>query len=213
MNANFNPEYDLIFKMLLVGSSNVGKSSLLSRLCNNSCPESFIPTVGVDFKIKSFDLDETPVKLQIWDTAGQERFKTITSSYYKGAHGVMLIFDITSKDSFDEMESWLEEVNKHTDENLVRLLIGNKSDLDDNREVSYEDAKDFASLYKMNYIETSAKNSSNVEKSFVEMAKMIRERLLEEKGITLDKLIEMRKQKTMLKKMKTQKLEEKKGCC
>lgn len=213
MDESFSPDYDLIFKILLVGSSNVGKSSILSRLCNNTCPETFIPTVGVDFKIKSFEIDETPIKLQIWDTAGQERFKTITSSYYKGAHGVMLVFDISCRDSFDEIEKWNEEVFRHAGDNIIKILIGNKSDLTDNREVSTENAKELAALYKMQYIETSAKNSKNVEKSFKEMACMLRGKILEDKGLTVEKLVSMRKEKTMIKRMKTQKLSEKKGCC
>ncbi len=118
---------------MLIGNSAVGKSSLLLRFSDNIFSESFLPTIGVDFKIRTFDLSGKAVKLQIWDTAGQERFKTITSSYYKGAHGIILVYDITDKQTFKDVENWLQEVDKYANENVIKLLVGNKCDLESNR--------------------------------------------------------------------------------
>lgn len=170
-------DYDFLFKLLLIGNSAVGKSSLLLRFSDNIFNESFLPTIGVDFKIRTFDLSGKTVKLQIWDTAGQERFKTITSSYYKGAHGIILTYDITDKQSFKDIENWLTEVEKFANENVIKLLVGNKSDLESSRQVKFEEGKEFADSLGIQFIETSAKNSSNVEKAFFTLANEIKGRV------------------------------------
>ena len=170
-------DYDFLFKLLLIGNSAVGKSSLLLRFSDNIFNESFLPTIGVDFKIRTFDLSSKTVKLQIWDTAGQERFKTITSSYYKGAHGIILTYDITDKQSFKDIENWLTEVEKFANENVIKLLVGNKSDLESSRQVKFEEGKEFADSLGIQFIETSAKNSSNVEKAFFTLANEIKGRV------------------------------------
>ena len=170
-------DYDFLFKLLLIGNSAVGKSSLLLRFSDNIFNESFLPTIGVDFKIRTFDLSAKTVKLQIWDTAGQERFKTITSSYYKGAHGIILTYDITDKQSFKDIENWLTEVEKFANENVIKLLVGNKSDLESSRQVKFEEGKEFADSLGIQFIETSAKNSSNVEKAFFTLANEIKGRV------------------------------------
>ncbi|CAD8151433.1 unnamed protein product [Paramecium octaurelia] len=167
-------EYDYLFKILLIGNSAVGKSSLLLRFADNVFNESFLPTIGVDFKIRTFDLNGKTVKLQIWDTAGQERFKTITNSYYKGAHGIILVYDVTDKQSFKDVENWLAEVEKYANENVVRVLVGNKVDLESKREVTPEEGKELADSLNIRFIETSAKNSSNVEKAFITLANEIK---------------------------------------
>ncbi|CAK72957.1 unnamed protein product (macronuclear) [Paramecium tetraurelia] len=167
-------EYDYLFKILLIGNSAVGKSSLLLRFADNVFNESFLPTIGVDFKIRTFDLNGKTVKLQIWDTAGQERFKTITNSYYKGAHGIILVYDVTDKQSFKDVENWLAEVEKYANENVVRVLVGNKVDLESKREVTSEEGKELADSLNIRFIETSAKNSSNVEKAFITLANEIK---------------------------------------
>ncbi|CAD8067031.1 unnamed protein product [Paramecium primaurelia] len=167
-------EYDYLFKILLIGNSAVGKSSLLLRFADNVFNESFLPTIGVDFKIRTFDLNGKTVKLQIWDTAGQERFKTITNSYYKGAHGIILVYDVTDKQSFKDVENWLAEVEKYANENVVRVLVGNKVDLESKREVTQEEGKELADSLNIRFIETSAKNSSNVEKAFITLANEIK---------------------------------------
>lgn len=170
-------DYDFLFKLLLIGNSAVGKSSLLLRFSDNIFNESFLPTIGVDFKIRTFELSGKTVKLQIWDTAGQERFKTITSSYYKGAHGIILTYDITDKQSFKDIENWLTEVEKFANENVIKLLVGNKSDLESSRQVKFEEGKEFADSLGVQFIETSAKNSSNVEKAFFTLANEIKGRV------------------------------------
>jgi len=109
----FQQEYDYLFKLLLIGNSSVGKSCILLRFSDNIFNDNFLPTIGVDFKIRTFDLQSKTIKMQIWDTAGQERFKTITSSYYRGAHGVILVYDITDRQSFKDLENWLLETEKH----------------------------------------------------------------------------------------------------
>lgn len=163
-------DYDYLFKLLLIGNSAVGKSSILLRFSDNIFNESFLPTIGVDFKIKTFELQGRTVKLQIWDTAGQERFKTITSSYYKGAHGIILVYDITDRQSFKDIENWLAEVEKYASENVVKLLVGNKCDLESARQVKYEDGKELANSLGVKFIETSAKNSIHIEDAFYTMA-------------------------------------------
>jgi len=174
---SLNQDYDYLFKLLLIGNSAVGKSSLLLRFSDNIFNESFLPTIGVDFKIRTFDLNGRTVKLQIWDTAGQERFKTITSSYYKGAHGIILVYDITDKQSFRDIDNWLTEVEKHAHENVNKLLVGNKCDLEQNRQVSYEEGKAYADQLGIKFLETSAKNSVNVESAFFAMANEIKARV------------------------------------
>ena len=124
-------EYDYLFKVLLIGNSGVGKSSLLLRFADDVFNDNFMPTIGVDFKIRTVDVDQKTIKLQIWDTAGQERFKTITSSYYKGAHGIIVTYDITDRESFSKVSEWMREVDKHAQENISRILVGNKKDLED----------------------------------------------------------------------------------
>eukprot|EP01083_Nonionella_stella_P132767 403687_1 len=121
--------YDVLLKLLMIGDSGVGKSCLLLRFCDESFTQSFITTIGIDFKIKSMDIDGQRVKLQIWDTAGQERFRTLPSSYYRGAQGVVMVYDVTRRDSFENLEQWLKEVKLYSPNNgegVVKLLVGNK---------------------------------------------------------------------------------------
>ena len=137
-----NAEYDYLFKVLLIGNSGVGKSSLLLRFADDVFTDNFMPTIGVDFKIRTIEVDGKTIKLQIWDTAGQERFKTITSSYYKGAHGIIVTYDITDRESFSAIENWMGEVEKHASDNISRILVGNKSDMEDSRQVSSDEGKE-----------------------------------------------------------------------
>lgn len=134
----YQTDYDYIFKILLIGNSAVGKSSLLMRFAEDIFSESFLPTIGVDFKIRTLEAAGSKVKLQMWDTAGQEKFKSILTSYYKGTHGVLLVFDITDKQSFADVQLWMSEVEKYGRENVVKILVGNKKDLEAKRQVSTE---------------------------------------------------------------------------
>ena len=164
--AQTDQTYDMLFKVLLVGNTGVGKSSLFLRFVDKIWNDAFVPTIGVDFKTKTLNINNKNIKLQIWDTAGQERFRTIISSYYKGAHGILLIFDLTETESFESLKNWLIEIEKNANKNVIKLLIGNKCDLDDQRVISFEKGKDFAEQFNMKYLETSAKNDYNVTESF-----------------------------------------------
>ena len=166
-------EYDYIFKVLLVGNSVVGKSSLILRYVDQIWNDVFVPTIGVDFKVKSLEIENKSIKLQIWDTAGQERFRNVISSYFKGAHGILLIFDITSRDSFKELENWLAEVEKNASTQILKILIGNKCDLEEEREISKDEGEAFAMRNGMQYIETSAKINTNVNEAFEALSKIM----------------------------------------
>uniref|UniRef100_A0A3Q3EN43 Ras-related protein Rab-1B-like n=1 Tax=Labrus bergylta TaxID=56723 RepID=A0A3Q3EN43_9LABR len=173
-----NPEYDYLFKLLLIGDSGVGKSCLLLRFADDTYTESYISTIGVDFKIRTIDMDGKTVKLQIWDTAGQERFRTITSSYYRGAHGIIIVYDVTEQESFNNVKQWLDEIDRYACENVSRLLVGNKTDLVSKKVVD----ADLASSLKIPFLETSAKSADNVEKAFLTMASEIHKRVASEGG-------------------------------
>lgn len=170
-------EYDYLFKLLLIGDSGVGKSCLLLRFADDTYTESYISTIGVDFKIRTIELEGKTVKLQIWDTAGQERFRTITSSYYRGAHGIIVVYDVTDNDTFTNVKQWLQEIDRYASEGVNKLLVGNKSDLTSKKVVEYSVAKEFADQLSIPFLETSAKNATNVEQAFLTMAKQIKDRM------------------------------------
>ncbi|KAI0797869.1 GTP-binding protein ypt1 [Abortiporus biennis] len=170
-------EYDYLFKLLLIGDSGVGKSCLLLRFADDTYTESYISTIGVDFKIRTIELEGKTVKLQIWDTAGQERFRTITSSYYRGAHGIIVVYDVTDNDTFTNVKQWLQEIDRYASEGVNKLLVGNKSDLTNKKVVEYSVAKEFADQLGIPFLETSAKNATNVEQAFLTMAKQIKDRM------------------------------------
>ena len=166
-------EYDYLFKYLIIGNSGVGKSCLLIRFTDDKYEEGYVTTIGVDFKIKTLIIEGKSVKLQIWDTAGQERFRNIVSSYYKGAHGIMMVYDITDLESFRYLDSWIKEIEKNASKNVYKILVGNKNDLEKNRKITFEKGKEFANLHGMKFFETSAKENRNVEEAFKEMTKDI----------------------------------------
>ena len=142
-------DYDMIFKVVLIGDSGVGKSNILSRYLKNEFSFDSKATVGVEFGSKKFELNGYKIKAQIWDTAGQERYKSITNAYYKGAKGALLVYDITRKETFDSVDRWIPDLRASGDEQVTILLIGNKCDLDDKREVSEEEGRNKAKLYSM----------------------------------------------------------------
>ena len=136
-----NPAYDYLFKFLLVGDSGAGKSCLLLRFTDDTYTEAYISTIGIDFKIRTIDLDGKITKMQMWDTAGQERFRTITSSYYRGAHGIIIVYDVTNQTSFNNVKDWLREIDQYACANVNRILVGTKSDLTTKKVVDFATAK------------------------------------------------------------------------
>ncbi|CAA9988710.1 ras-related protein Rab-1B, putative [Plasmodium knowlesi strain H] len=169
-----NDSYDSLFKILLIGDSGVGKSCLLLRFADDTYTDSYISTIGVDFKIKTIEIEDKIIKLQIWDTAGQERFRTITSSYYRGAQGIIIVYDVTDRDSFNNVKNWIIEIEKYASEDVQKILIGNKIDLKNDRNVSYEEGKELADSCNIQFLETSAKIAHNVEQAFKTMAHEIK---------------------------------------
>ena len=166
-------EYDYLFKILLIGDSGVGKSSLLMRFADDTFSESYISTIGVDFKIRTIDCDKKVIKLQIWDTAGQERFRTITSSYYRGAHGIIMVYDTTDDLSFLNLNAWMNDTQRFGTPGVTRLLLGNKVDMTQKKVVDYTRAKDLADKLGIPFMETSAKDSINVEQAFFKLTDVI----------------------------------------
>ncbi|PRQ48598.1 ras-related protein Rab11D [Rosa rugosa] len=158
---------DYVFKIVLIGDSAVGKSQILARFARNEFSLDSKATIGVEFQTRTLVIEHKSVKAQIWDTAGQERYRAVTSAYYRGAVGAMLVYDITKRQTFDHIPRWLEELRSHADKNIVIILIGNKSDLEDQRAVPTEDAKEFAQKEGLFFLETSALESTNVESAFL----------------------------------------------
>ncbi|KAM9368458.1 ras-related protein Rab-11A-like [Phaethornis superciliosus] len=159
-------EYDYLFKVVLIGDSGVGKSNLLSRFTRNEFNLESKSTIGVEFATRSIQVDNKTVKAQIWDTAGQERYRAITSAYYRGAVGALLVYDIAKYLSYENAERWLKELQDHADANIVIMLVGNKSDLRHLRAVPTDEARSFAEKNGLSFLETSALDSTNVEMAF-----------------------------------------------
>ncbi|KAH8323168.1 hypothetical protein KR074_008412 [Drosophila pseudoananassae] len=183
--------FDHLFKLLIIGDSGVGKSSLLIRFSDDTFSGSYITTIGVDFKIRTVDIGGLRVKLQIWDTAGQERFRTITSTYYRGTHGVIVVYDVTNGESFANVRRWLEEIQNNCDvvnkvlgeceelpirERMIPssvLSVGNKNDDPDRKVVITEDAQRFAKQMDIELFETSAKDNINVDEMFLSITRQV----------------------------------------
>jgi Ras-related protein Rab-11A len=163
---NFDDDYDMIFKVVLVGDSGVGKTNILSRYIRDEFSIETKSTVGVEFGSKKVKIKGTTIKTQIWDTAGQERYKSITNAYYKGAKGALVVFDISRKETFTTVDRWIGELKSSADSEVSIILIGNKSDLEEQRQVSYEEVKAKADQYNLAYIETSALQAVNIDKAF-----------------------------------------------
>ncbi|XP_040564673.1 ras-related protein Rab-11B [Lepeophtheirus salmonis] len=164
--GNRDEEYDYLFKVVLIGDSGVGKSNLLSRFTRNEFNLESKSTIGVEFATRSIQVDGKTVKAQIWDTAGQERYRAITSAYYRGAVGALLVYDIAKHLTYENVDRWLRELRDHADSNIVIMLVGNKCDLRHLRAVPTDEAKHFAEQNNLSFIETSALDSTNVETAF-----------------------------------------------
>ncbi|KMT07912.1 hypothetical protein BVRB_6g145160 [Beta vulgaris subsp. vulgaris] len=197
-------EYDYLFKLLLIGDSSVGKSCLLLRFADDSYVDSYISTIGVDFKIRTVELDSKTVKLQIWDTAGQERFRTITSSYYRGAHGIIIVYDVTEMESFNNVKQWLNEIDRYANESVCKLLVGNKCDLVENKVVDTQMGQALADELGIPFLETSAKDAINVEQAFLTMAGEIKKKVANQPAA---------KKSTGTVPIKGQPIQQKSSCC
>ena len=165
MGENARP-YDYLFKLIVIGDSGVGKSSILTRYIDDSFTSSFISTIGIDFKIKNIIHNDKKIKLQIWDTAGQERFRTITTAYYRGAHGILLVYDTTKLISYQNLSKWIKCIEMHASENIPVILVGSKKDISNEREISAEVGQRRASDCDMDFIEVSAKTGENIDELF-----------------------------------------------
>lgn len=161
------------FKFIIIGSSGVGKTAILKRLVEDTFSADSQSTIGVEFDSTVIEVDGQQVKLQIWDTAGQERFRSIAKAYFRNAVGVILVFDISERKTFDDVNMWLNDVHSLCDPTAVVILIGNKSDLSDNRVVTLAEAENFAQHHQLTYLETSAAEGTNVHEAFVQVATTI----------------------------------------
>lgn len=173
--------YNFVFKVVLIGESGVGKSNLLSRFTKNEFSHDSRTTIGVEFSTRTVQLDNFTIKAQIWDTAGLERYRAITSAYYRGAVGALLVYDITKHLTYESAERWLKELYDHADPNIVVMLVGNKRDLETLRTVPTKDAEDFAEKKQLMFMETSALDSTNVEVAFHEVLTAIHTKVASKK--------------------------------
>lgn len=161
-----------LFKLIIIGDTNVGKTCILKKYVNDQFDENNSSTIGVEFLLKDVVIDSTLIKLQIWDTAGQEIFRSVTQTYYRSANGAIVVFDITNEDSFNHLSEWIKDFIDNTGVNNI-IIVGNKSDLNNERKVQNEAGKDYAKTQDLQYFETSAKNGDNIESAFEFIAKMI----------------------------------------
>eukprot|EP00754_Rhynchopus_humris_P043365 Rhum_TRINITY_DN3175_c0_g1::Rhum_TRINITY_DN3175_c0_g1_i1::g.9865::m.9865 len=176
-------EVNYSLKLLLVGDSLVGKSCLITRYADDCFEANFIATIGVDFKVKTVDVgDGKLAKLQIWDTAGQERFSNITRSYYRGSDAILIVYDVTNRDSFTHVSKWMRELQEHSEETSVRILVGNKADLAERRVVSSEEGARAAAAASMQFFETSALTGANVSEAFMSASMQCRKEYDERGG-------------------------------
>ena len=161
---------ELLYKILLLGDSSVGKTCFLMRYSDNTFQEIHMSTIGLDYKLKNVQLDDGKiVKIQIWDTAGQDRFRSITKNYYKGAHGILLIYDVTSRKTYDNIKNWVTQIKEEVSEKVTIILVGNKIDDEKNRKVSTEEGEKMAKECGLSFYETSAKSGINIDSTFNEL--------------------------------------------
>ena len=179
-------EYDYLFKLIIVGDTNVGKTNIMSKYIKDQFNITSKSTIGVEFGTKILEIDNKKVKAQIWDTAGQERYKSITSAYYKGAKGAFIVYDITNKSTFESVDKWIKDLNSYGDKNLTMLLIGNKSDLEDKRIINKEEREEKAKSFELGFIETSAYNGDNIDQAFDIMLKEVLKRYIVENDVNND---------------------------
>ena len=201
----------MMVKVVLVGDSGVGKTNIMSKYLKNEFREDSKATVGVEFGSKQFNIQGHQIKAQIWDTAGQERYKAITSAYYKGAKGAFIVYDITRKNTFDSVNRWVSDISAAADKKITLLLIGNKSDLEDQRQVNKEQGEEKAKELGLAFMETSACSGENLEKAFQLMINEVYKKCQEDiAGETEENAVEPGKDITL---DKAKGKPEKKKCC
>ncbi|KAE8289811.1 Ras-related protein Rab-15 [Larimichthys crocea] len=166
-------QYDVLFRLLMLGDSGVGKTCMLRRFTESEFDPSHISTIGVDFKMKTLEIDGVKVRVQIWDTAGQERYQTITKQYYRRAQGIIFVYDITNRPSFQHLAKWASDVDEFAPNMVQRILVGNKSDEELRRQVTTEQGSKLAEAYGMEFFETSAATSNNISESFTRAAELV----------------------------------------
>ena len=167
---------DLVYKILLLGDSEVGKSCFLMRYADNVFVENYISTIGLDYKLKYIQIESGEIiKVQLWDTAGQDRYRTIAKNYYKGSHGILLLYDVTKKESFDNIKEWIKQIREEVSEKTIIFLVGNKIDKTDLRKITTEEGAKLAEEYKLPFYEASAKSGENIEDVFNALYKKIGE--------------------------------------
>ena len=177
MSINFH----YLLKYVIIGDSGVGKSNILLQYINGKFNEDFKATVGVEFGAKNIEINGRIYRIQIWDTAGQENFRSIARAYYKNSICACIVYDITNRNSFNSVQSWIDDCTKQTPRNILLLLIGNKNDLNDKREVQYEEGEEFAKKKNMIFLETSAKTGNNIDKIFEKSVKKIDQNIIDNK--------------------------------
>ena len=205
-NQNNNTLKDLKLKLLIIGDSNVGKTSMLLNYTDNYFPESHLATIGVEYKVKEIKTDKYNIALQIWDTAGQERFRSITKSFFRNTNGILFVYDITSRRSFQSVKDWIKDSEMH-DSGFEKILVGNKIDLEAKREVQTDELKEYGLKKKIDIIETSAKERINIDEAFKKIVDLIlgnkdEKKILEEFGVKTNNEINLDKNVT-----------KKDGCC
>ena len=188
-------QYDDLFKLVIIGDSGVGKSCLLLRFTDDTFTENYYSTIGVDFRFKCLEIGERKCKLQIWDTAGQERFKTVTSAYYRGADGIIIVFDQTEKDSFNNIENWIEDISRYSTDDPVKIILANKDDIkSDKKAVSDMDINELEKKTGIEVIKTSAKTGEKVKYAFEKITQKLlleRNNRIMSKGYSLEPPVEV----------------------
>ena len=164
---------DFHYKILILGESQVGKTSLLLRYTDDIFRENMLPTFGLDVRYKYVQKDNIYIRLDLWDTAGQEKFRSITPNYYKGSHGILLVYDITNESSFFRLKNWMEDINDKSKSKIKVVIVGNKLDLEEKREITKKSLKSFADEYEVPYFETSALTGKGVEESFDKLIEIL----------------------------------------
>ncbi|KAJ3440812.1 ras-related protein rab-2a [Anaeramoeba flamelloides] len=205
--------YNYLYKLVLIGDSGVGKSCLLLQFTDQRFQPVHDLTIGVEFGARLIEYKKTKIRLQIWDTAGQESFRSITRSYYRGAAGAVLVYDITRRETFNHLASWLDDALQHSSPSLQIVLVGNKSDLSKRRAVNYEEGLNFAQEHGLTFLETSAKTGENVEQAFIQMTHRIYEKVKTGDFDPNIKLIGVKRGNNQISLNEDEKKNENNGCC